>query len=181
MSDFQPRPSVQQLTNCLFNLSLRYGTLPLQLTITGNSMFPSLKSGDRVTVRREDTYSPGDIVVFRHNGGLTIHRLLWQLGNRVTCKGDNNLFCEEVYPEDILGKVVEISAGDVRLFPTHGPLLAVLSYNKILIYKAHVEDKLSTRRDPAYVEIQHFLHGLRRNLIKKFFACRAIVMYDDLI
>ena len=161
MSDLLSKPSVQKLTNCLFSLSLRYGTLPWELAVTGNSMFPSLKAGDRVTVRREDTYSPGDIVVFRHNGGLTVHRLLWQLDNRVTCKGDNNLFCEEIFTEDILGKVIEVSCDTVSFPPKHETLLAALSYEKLLIFKLHEEDKISTRRDPAYVEIQHFLHGLR--------------------
>ena len=134
--------------------------------VVGGSMQPLLKDGDRVTVQRVDTYYPGDIVVFCHDRGLTVHRLLWQTKDRITCKGDSNLFCEVISTEDILGKVILIQSGDAHFSPAYGPLLAVLSYNKILIYKAHMEDKLSTRRDPAYVEIQHFLHGLRRNLIK---------------
>ncbi len=154
----------RRLTDRLFALALQRNDLPFEISVTGGSMSPSLKNGDCVAVRREDAYLPGDIVVFRQNGGLTVHRLLWQAGGRAVCKGDSNLFREEVSAEDILGKVIEIRSGDVRFPPTYGPLLAALSYEKLLIFQAHGEDKPSTRRDPAYAEIQHFLHGLRYSL-----------------
>jgi len=156
----------RRLTDRLLALTLQKNDLPFEISVTGGSMSPSLKNGDCVAVRREDAYLPGDIVVFRQNGGLTVHRLLWQAGGRAVCKGDSNLFREEVSAEDILGKVIEIRSGDVRFPPAYGPLLAALSYEKLLIFQAHGEDKLSTRRDPAYAEIQHFLHGLRYRQIR---------------
>ena len=51
----------------------------VELAATGYSMFPSLRPGDRVIFKplvKKEIPEPGNIVVYRDNSGLVIHRLI---------------------------------------------------------------------------------------------------------
>lgn len=50
---------------------------PLRLRIRGNSMLPTLRSGDFVELKAKCCYLPGDIVAFRHEDNrLLVHRIV---------------------------------------------------------------------------------------------------------
>jgi signal peptidase len=44
--------------------------------VSGGSMEPTLYTGDLVVTRKEANYQPGDIVAFRVEGGIVIHRIV---------------------------------------------------------------------------------------------------------
>jgi len=67
------------------------------LTVSGDSMLPVLSDGDVVTLKKEDQYKLGDILVYPYKEGmLLIHRLLLIDNCRYYCKGDNSLRLEDV-------------------------------------------------------------------------------------
>lgn len=79
----------------------------IQLSVKGMSMFPILKSGDIITVRRKQPYSIGDILVFSYNNEqILVHRLLKIDGNIYFCKGDNSFRLEMVRENNIIGSVI---------------------------------------------------------------------------
>lgn len=86
----------------------------ISFTISGISMEPFLKSGDRVVVRTvySEQLKRGDIIAFRSEGRVIIHRLM---GGRKTDKG--LVYCQKgdnlggwtwISGEAIIGKVVSI-------------------------------------------------------------------------
>lgn len=79
------------------------------LTVKGNSMFPTLKPDDIVTIKKKQEYAIGDILVFNYKDeGILVHRLLKISSNTFYCKGDNSFRLEDVELLAILG-CVELS------------------------------------------------------------------------
>lgn len=94
--------------NCsitILNLILqKYGTADLR--VFGDSMFPSIKNGDNITITKLPSYSLNDIVVFQYKlEGLIVHRIIKIEENTYYCKGDNATRIETINKEHILGKV----------------------------------------------------------------------------
>ena len=81
--------------------------------LQGRSMHPSLRDGWRLQVRSVPARElrVGDIAIFLHGSGLTIHRLIWKKveGGRESFifQGDNNPGRESVGADAILGRVEE--------------------------------------------------------------------------
>jgi signal peptidase I len=77
--------------------------------VNGSSMEPTLRHGDLAVLHRRDGYAPGDIVAFRAEGGVAIHRVQSVLddGNYVT-KGDNKDATDPWLPsnKNVLGEMV---------------------------------------------------------------------------
>ncbi len=96
----------------------------VELRVTGASMIPSIWPGDIVTVERQETapYLEGDIVLRKRDGLLCIHRVV---GERfqdsravLITRGDSNSYDDSPLPaSDVLGKVVSIQRGHLRLAP----------------------------------------------------------------
>lgn len=87
-----------------------------EISVTGVSMDPTLKEGDIVTVKRSESYAPGDILVYAYkNEGLLIHRLL-KADGRYFCKGDNALRLEDIDFDEIIGKVILVNGEAVHDF-----------------------------------------------------------------
>ena len=59
----------------IFFTKLRSGH-EITITVTGLSMNPTMWEGDCVTVRRAESYSIGDVLVFLSKSELLIHRLI---------------------------------------------------------------------------------------------------------
>ncbi len=86
------------------------------LSITGNSMNPSIWDGDRVLVAHGCTgVRPGDVVVFRHGGNLIAHRVLRIYegdtgpGLMFVTKGDNaSRFDPSLNAGEIVGRVLSV-------------------------------------------------------------------------
>ena len=85
----------------------------VEIMAKGTSMLPFIVGGrDSVILRKEadGSFLPGDIVLARRSpGNYVLHRLISVDGDRVTLKGDGNVFgTETVDRKDILGKVTAV-------------------------------------------------------------------------
>lgn len=63
------------------------------ITISGNSMFPTLKNNSICSCEVKDNYKVGDIILFAINDGkdkLIIHRMVYLNNDTVITRGDNN-------------------------------------------------------------------------------------------
>lgn len=93
----------------------------------GMSMYPLIKEGDvcRFISLKEATVRKGDIILFQDSSGkLVAHRFLCiQFSGNVGMylfKGDTNVgFDEPISDEQMIGKLVKISKGDVVLSLSH--------------------------------------------------------------
>lgn len=84
----------------------------LKVTVSGVSMFPSLKEGDNCYVELDQQASLGDLVCLRRHdtSEYIIHRLLDE--KRQATKGDNSLYWDEPTNHTILGVVKMVSRHD---------------------------------------------------------------------
>lgn len=92
------------LLNKVLFTALRVGKA-MTVTVTGESMEPTMKNRDTVAVSHSPFYEIGDVLVFLYKGELLIHRLLKIENGRYFCKGDNSFRLEDVLIDDIAGKV----------------------------------------------------------------------------
>ena len=62
-----------------------------RVEVTGESMLPALRPGDRLVVRRRGRIRAGDLVVARHPGqdGLIVKRAAWPDGDGWWLESDN--------------------------------------------------------------------------------------------
>lgn len=103
-----------------------------RLTVTGNSMAPLLKSGDRIGLKYADKsrIGPGHVITFHDPGGLkglTTHRIAarWQDDQGkllLLTRGDHTLFFDRPCPaEAIVGQVVWRDRNGQKLHFDRGP------------------------------------------------------------
>jgi signal peptidase I len=101
------------------NLSLRISEALLRngvnvrITTRGSSMFPLLRTGDRITISPDTHPEIGDMVVFRRNGAMVCHRLVKIFEKDRTIhyqtRGDTVSRVDDPIPQrDLLGKVIRI-------------------------------------------------------------------------
>lgn len=95
-------------------------------SITSGSMWPSLKKGDLIFIKGlagKTELQMGDIIVFRNQKGLTVHRIVKFNEETLVTKGDaNNVEDSPVEYEEIIGKVVFMGEKPLRV-----PLLGMIS------------------------------------------------------
>jgi signal peptidase I len=97
--------------------------------VSGQSMLPTLKTGDLVVTHRRSSYKPGDMVAFRVRGGLVIHRIVGGNGtDGYLVQGDNNHTVDPWKPTDA---AIAGSAG--LLVPRGGVLLERLRNDPLLV------------------------------------------------
>lgn len=83
----------------------------ISIRVYGDSMLPSIRSGDVVAVKKVKIYTENDIIVFEYGTeGLLVHRIVKIVGERFFCKGDNAYRVEVIHYNDIIGRVVEIKS-----------------------------------------------------------------------
>ena len=96
------------------------------ITYIGNSMFPTLKTGD---VLRVVQYSPrkiiaGDVIAFHSPNGraIIVHRVIGVDQIWIQTKGDNNLRNDDwiLSPNDILGRIVSVRRGEKNIIILSG-------------------------------------------------------------
>jgi signal peptidase len=115
------------------------------ILVRGVSMVPTYHAGDLVIVRREASYSPGEIVAYRVPQGeigagvILIHRIVGGSGAQgFTMKGDNNPATDPWHPTymDVVGKAwIIVSKGGLVLLFLHSPLaLASLATGIAIAY-----------------------------------------------
>lgn len=89
----------------------------VDITVKGNSMFPTFHEGDVITISKHDDYEIGDVVVFRYkNNELLVHRLLKKT-SRYFCKGDNSFRLEDIDLSNIMGKVNAVNGIELNAWP----------------------------------------------------------------
>lgn len=92
--------------------SLMGNTMPMPFgygcaVVLSGSMEPTLEIDDLIFVKKQDSFQPDDIVVFRDGASLTVHRLLSIDSETAITKGDaNNVADEPIAVEQIVGCVV---------------------------------------------------------------------------
>ncbi len=120
----------------------------INISVSGNSMKPLLKTGDIITIQKCDYYEIGDVLVFVCvPDDLLVHRLLKKQGLKFICKGDNSFRIEEIYANQILGKVTMLNGAKLTPWPEWK---IELSYQVHLEYQKNNNDKVVTRNTPLY-------------------------------
>jgi len=74
--------------------------------VLSGSMEPALQIDDLIFVKKQDSFTVGDIVVFQDGGSLTVHRLLAYDGETAVTKGDANNTADDPIPATaIVGRI----------------------------------------------------------------------------
>jgi hypothetical protein len=110
-----------------------------QLKVNGNSMLPTLRFGDRITVRAEPQadLKIGDLAVFRLGEFFVIHRLVERRSPDLIFKGDARWLCDPpVSPQDVLGRVITVERLGKQWSGRRwsDPLVAILSRGTGYLY-----------------------------------------------
>ena len=70
----------------------------IQLVVHGDSMLPTIKSGDRITVVKTNNYKVNDIIVYytiiQNKISIIAHRVIFVRQTYILAKGDNNSFID---------------------------------------------------------------------------------------
>ncbi|MBO5968542.1 MAG: HPr-rel-A system PqqD family peptide chaperone [Clostridia bacterium] len=130
------------------------------ISVTGESMNPTLWEGDTVTVQKADSYAVGDILVFLYKGELLIHRLLKIENNRFFCKGDNSFRLEDMPIEAIGGKVIRQNGKNL---PPFSQALITLSYQVNRCFRKNGYDMDKTKKSGIF----RFYHQILWNVEDK--------------
>ena len=73
------------------------------ISYSGNSMLPLLKDGDKLFIEsKESPFKIGDIVVFKENDEVYVHRLIDCKGI-LYFKGDRVMYLDETIPQNTMG------------------------------------------------------------------------------
>ena len=91
------------------------------MPVVGDSMAPTLRSGARIVLHRvePDALAVGDVIAFRFDCKLVVHRIQHRDGNTLHTAGDNlGLMDPPVAARDVVGIVHDVASrpyGDIRL------------------------------------------------------------------
>ena len=104
-------------------LSWRLGTTYPIAAITSGSMWPILKTGDIVLIKKipKEDIKVGDIVVWQNAKGFTIHRVAKLDQDTLTTKGDANFTDDPLVKyEEVIGRTVYLSGNKPLRIPYFG-------------------------------------------------------------
>ncbi len=112
------------------------------LPIKGMSMYPTIKHGDKITLKRADIsqLSIGDVIAVREGQKLQVHRIVWKKRSLFVTKGDHNFhFDSKVKKNQIIGLVTQINRRDNRRFKyrTKAQIIAIISLCFGLIHRLY--------------------------------------------
>jgi signal peptidase I len=98
----------------------QWGLKSSHIRVRGESMWPTLQSGDRVAVMACAQPQVGDLVLAWLRNHLIVHRVLEATDSRVVLKGDNCARPDPHLPrEAILGVVARVFRGPATLAHAH--------------------------------------------------------------
>jgi signal peptidase I len=91
----------------------------IRLPVTGSSMFPALRPGDLLEIRRtERPIQAGEVVVFEYHGRLVAHRMVGSDGDMLISRGDRLRHPDRLVPRAaILGVATAIERRGRRIAP----------------------------------------------------------------
>jgi len=99
MSVFLLRKALQMLGEC-------------KLMVRGNSMEPSIKSGDLVIIRAKPfgSIALGDVIAYQSGSSVVVHRVVHQSDTAVYTAGDANVLIDDqpITPHKYIGKVEQV-------------------------------------------------------------------------
>lgn len=99
-------------------LELTLGTEQPILTVTSSSMWPELSRGDIVFVKKTgiEDIEIGSVIVFRHENGLAVHRVIKIDETRITTKGDANPLADlPITYDDVVGRIPTIGSKLIKI------------------------------------------------------------------
>lgn len=70
--------------------------------VQSGSMEPTYQIGDLLFVKKQSTYSVGDVVVYQSGGILVVHRIIAISGSTVTTQGDANNTPDEPFDRSLI-------------------------------------------------------------------------------
>ncbi len=148
-------------------LELAQGSLTeaglLRLRVSGESMVPALRPGDRVVIHPilVQDLQVGDLLSFRQGPAVVTHRVVRSSGRDFLTKGDNLRQPDApVSPQEVLGRVVQVEQdGKVRSFSSRTSLaanraLGVLGWWEVRLWQMGRRSRQSGALTPGY----RFLH-----------------------
>jgi signal peptidase I len=131
-------------------LELLDSDLDVQLTVGGESMYPFILPGNRITVSKVpfETLEIGNVIVFKRGAGWVAHRIVSvsSEGNFIT-KGDSCIsFDEPVSNQEFVGRVVEVIQGENRLDLNsdsgNRKARRIANFSGVLKYPFHLANKV---------------------------------------
>lgn len=129
-------------------LQKKLGTEQPMATITSGSMWPALKTWDVVFIEKvpREAIQKGDIVVWRHDGGYTIHRVVSLGVKTLATKGDAN-FAEDapISYDDVIGRALVRKSGS----PIRIPYLGIVT-NLGVVLRAHFNSPVTATYERAH-------------------------------
>jgi signal peptidase I len=88
------------------------------MTVVSSSMWPKLSRGDIVIVKKttDADIKVGSVIVFRHENGLAVHRVISLDEWNITTKGDANPVADSpIMYDDVVGRVPAIGTWLVKI------------------------------------------------------------------
>jgi hypothetical protein len=134
----------------------------------GSSMFPTLKTGDILSVApyKDKDIRVGDVVAFysAHDGIRIVHRVISSDKNGIKTKGDNKIAIDNcvLQPNDIIGRVVTAQRGKKEIKIPEG--FPGRIYALILEAWKRTDMVVSTMLRPAY------RWSTRTGIVRKLFS-----------
>lgn len=145
--------------------------------LKGNSMYPLIKNDEIIKVKplKENDLTVGDIVVFKADTLITVHRFLKEHasnGTIITTKGDSNMFFDPPNQKiDIIGKVISVekSTGTIinletRTWYVTNYIIAIYSFLTGIIYQKiyYIQNIVFKKRNNCFT---NFFFKLTRLLV----------------
>ncbi|WP_289018274.1 signal peptidase I [uncultured Ornithinimicrobium sp.] len=129
------------------------------IVVSGDSMEPTMTSGDLVVLRERDVYAEGDIITFPvpagepGAGALIIHRIVDTEGDTFVPQGDNRDRVDEWRPtkDEIKGSLwLHVPhGGDVIMQVLDPPLMAALAGGSMTMWILLREPKSDRKKDDS--------------------------------
>lgn len=99
------------------------------LPAAGRSMYPLIKQGDNLQIKfcHPEKLRTGDIIAFRRNDKIIVHRIIKKLPDGYLEKGDLQLRGVRITPDQIIGRALLLNRPLNRLLSALGYLIHRLS------------------------------------------------------
>lgn len=164
---------MQKIRDIFVLMRLRNSTTN-EVIVVGNSMFPYVQEGDKVSLEKKPLYEVGDIIVFTYANNLLIHRIIAKYNGFMLCKGDNSFAIEKVLPDYIFGKAITIERNGVLVsLPSMDNEFYKLSIAINRIYCASNYDIERTKSSnqyrlfyKKYIENIYTCNKIKRDMVK---------------
>jgi len=92
----------------------------------GDSMYPTIRSGEHVCVApvdRESALRVGDVVLARAHRGLTAHRIVNLRSNDIVTRGDNSIYHDSALQQhSVIGRVAHVERNGIPVAVASAPL-----------------------------------------------------------